>query len=128
MKYEFILRNDNKYPVEKMCKYMKVSKNSFYYWLKNKDVNKMKMSTVILKQRVTALFYENKQIYGSYRIQQMLKRENFFYSRSYLAVLMRELGLRSVLKRKFVITTNSNHDHLISKNLLNREFTSLKLG
>ena len=41
---------------------------------------------------------------------------------------MKEMGLKSVLKRKFVITTNSNHKHLISDNLLNREFTSPKLG
>ena len=41
---------------------------------------------------------------------------------------MKEMGLKSVLKRKFVITTNSNHNHLISDNLLNRDFTSLKLG
>jgi len=128
MRYEFILRNKKKYPVEKMCEYMKVSKNSYYYWLKNKDTNTIKTSKTILKQRITALFYENKQIYGSYRIQKMLERESLFYSRSYVAILMKEMGLRSILKRKFVITTNSNHNHLISKNLLNREFSSLKLG
>ena len=128
MRYEFILRNQNKYPVEKMCKYMKVSKNAFYYWLNNMNTIKIKPSKIILKQRITALFFENKQIYGSYRIQKVLERENLFYSRSYVAVLMKEMGLRSILKRKFVITTNSNHDHLISKNLLNREFSSLKLG
>jgi putative transposase len=38
------------------------------------------------------------------------------------------MGLRSVLKRKFVITTDSNYPYLIAKNELNREFTSLKLG
>ena len=128
MRYEFILKNEAKYPVEKMCKYMNVSKNSFYYWLNNMNTIKIKPSKIILKQRITALFFENKQIYGSYRIQKVLERENLFYSRSYVAVLMKEMGLRSILKRKFVITTNSNHDHLISKNLLNREFSSLKLG
>jgi len=128
MRYKFILKNEDKYPVEKMCKYMNVSKNSFYYWLNNMNTIKIKPSKIILKQRITALFFENKQIYGSYRIQKTLERENLFYSRSYVAVLMKEMGLRSILKRKFVITTNSNHDHLISKNLLNREFSSLKLG
>jgi hypothetical protein len=92
MRYEFILRNDKRYPVEKMCKYMKVSKNAFYYWLKNKNVNKMKTSKIILKQRIKALFFENKQIYGSYRIQKMLGRENLFYSRSYVAILMKEMS------------------------------------
>jgi hypothetical protein len=31
---------------------------------------------------------------------------------------MKEMGLRSVLKRKFVITTNANHQYLIAKNKL----------
>jgi len=119
MRCKFILKNKDKYPVEKIFKYMNVSKNSFYYSLKNMNINKIKPSILILKKRITAIFFENKQIYGSNRIQNILERENLFYSRSYVAVLMIEMGLRSILKRKFVITTNSNHDHLISKNLLN---------
>lgn len=111
-----------------MCKCMKVSKNAYYNWLKTKGTINMKESKVILKERISILFEENKQIYGSYRIQKMLEREHLFYSRSYIAILMKEMGLKSVLKRKFVITTNSNHNHLISDNLLNREFTSPKLG
>jgi putative transposase len=35
--------------------------------------------------------------------------------------------LRSVLKRKFLVTTDSNHQYLIAKNELNREFYSQKL-
>ena len=111
-----------------MCKCMKVSKNAYYNWLKTKGTINMTESKVILKERISILFEENKQIYGSYRIQKMLEREHLFYSRSYIAILMKEMGLKSVLKRKFVITTNSNHNHLISDNLLNREFTSPKLG
>jgi len=107
---------------------MKVSKNAYYNWLKTKGTINMTESKVILKERISILFEENKQIYGSYRIQKMLEREHLFYSRSYIAILMKEMGLKSVLKRKFVITTNSNHNHLISDNLLNREFTSPKLG
>jgi len=57
MRYKFILKNEDKYPVEKMCKYMNVSKNSFYYWLKNMNLNKIKPSKLILKQRITALFF-----------------------------------------------------------------------
>lgn len=41
---------------------------------------------------------------------------------------MKEMGLRSVLKRKFVVTTDSNHHYLIAENELNRGFYSLKLG
>lgn len=77
-----------------------------------------------MKDRILELFKESREIYGSCRLQKMLERENLFYSRSYVAVLMRELGLKSVLKRKFVVTTNSNHTYPIAKNILNRNFES----
>jgi len=38
------------------------------------------------------------------------------------------MGLRSVLKRKFIITTDSNHQYLFAENSLNSAFSSLKLG
>ena len=41
---------------------------------------------------------------------------------------MKEMGLRSVLKIKFVVTTDSNDQYLIAKNELNRKFYSQKLG
>ena len=30
MRYNFILRNEDNYPVERMCKCMRVSKNAYY--------------------------------------------------------------------------------------------------
>lgn len=116
------------YPVEKMCKSMKVSKNAYYHWLKNKDVKVSKTVTVYLKERIKIIFDQSREIYGSHRIQKKLEREGYFYSRSYIGLLMKEMGLRSVLKRKFVITTDSNHKHLIAENKLNRDFYSAVLG
>ena len=107
---------------------MKISKNSYYNWLKVKDIPKKQTTTTFLKDRILELFKESREIYGSCRLQKMLERENLFYSRSYVAVLMRELGLKSVLKRKFVVTTNSNHTYPIAKNILNRNFESNSIG
>lgn len=38
------------------------------------------------------------------------------------------MGLKSVLKRKFVVATDSNHTFSIAKNVLNRDFESLQIG
>ena len=128
MRYLFILKNEQQYPVEKMCKCMKVSKSSYYHWIKQKDVIKTKSSKLFLKERIKVLFEQSREIYGSYRIQKKLEREELFYSRSYIGFLMKELGLRSILKRKHVVTTDSKHVLPIANNELNRNFTSLKLG
>ena len=111
-----------------MCKCMKVSKNAYYHWLRNKDSLHFNASKMLLKERIKAVFNNSKQIYGSYRIQKQLEREQLFYSRSYIGLLMKQMGLRSVLKKKFVVTTDSNHSFKIAKNKLDRDFTSLSLG
>ena len=41
---------------------------------------------------------------------------------------MREVALRSILKRKFIITTDSNHAFPITENELNRNLKSNILG
>ena len=128
MRYGFILRNKANYPVEKMCKCMNISKNAYYHWLKLKDIGALEKPKMKLMARIKIIFEQSRQIYGSYRIQKMLEREGIIYSRSYIGLLMKEMGLRSVLRRKHVVTTDSNHTFPIAANELNREFTSLQLG
>ncbi len=107
---------------------MRVSRNAYYHWEKNKDHVVEKASRVLLKEKIQLIFNQSRQIYGSHRIQKMLERERLFYSRSYVALLMREMGLKSILRRKYTVTTDPNHSFDISENKLNREFSSSKLG
>ena len=105
---------------------MVISRNAYYHWLKTKDHQNSKL--IHLKERIKSIFQASHEIYGSTRVQKMLARENLVYSTSYISHLMRKLGLKSVLKRKFVVTTNSNHDNPIVANSLNREFNALEIG
>jgi putative transposase len=58
----------------------------------------------------------------------MLERQDLNYSRSYIALLMKEMGFKSVLKRKFISTTDSKHSFPIAENILDRNLKSTKLG
>ena len=112
-----------------MCKCLKLNANGFYTWLKAKNIKKPVTATQMLKQRITLIFNENRQVYGALRIQKVLEREGLAYSRSYIAQLMKQMGLKSVLRKRFkVCTTDSNHHYPISPNQLNRNFKSEKLG
>lgn len=112
-----------------MCKCLKLSANGFYTWLKAKNIKKPVTATQMLKQRITLIFNENRQVYGALRIQKVLEREGLAYSRSHVAQLMKQMGLKSVLRKRFkVCTTDSNHHYPISPNQLNRNFKSEKLG
>lgn len=112
-----------------MCNCMRVSKNSYYTWLRIGQYKCQKSAVLHLKSRIATIFKDSKQIYGSLRIQKSLEREDIFYSRSYIALLMKELGLKSILSKKFrVCTTDSNHTFALADNVLNRDFTSTQLG
>ena len=41
---------------------------------------------------------------------------------------MKEMGLKSILKIKFIVTTLSKHDNPVAENTLDRDFTSSLLG
>jgi len=107
---------------------MIVSKNAYYHWLKDKDSVLTETPKEYLKKRIKAIFEASREIYGSHRIQKKLEREELAYCRSYIGLLMKEMGLKSVLKRKFVATTDSNHAFPIAENVLNRDFDSLQIG
>jgi putative transposase len=111
-----------------MCTCMRISKNAYYHWLKTKDSIVVETPKNHLKTRIKAIFEASREIYGSHRIQKKLAREGLKYCRSYIGLLMKEMGLKSVLKRKFVVTTDSNHAFPIAENVLNRDFTSLQIG
>ncbi|MFT6948726.1 MAG: putative transposase, partial [Vicingaceae bacterium] len=51
-----MLENKKLFPVEKMCYCLKVSKNSYYNWLKNKDIPIKETMTTFLKGRILELF------------------------------------------------------------------------
>jgi transposase InsO family protein len=107
---------------------MRISRNAYYHWCKTKDSTSIKPSKTHLKERIKVIFEQSREIYGSCRIQKMLEREDLIYSRSYIGFLMKEMGLKSILKRKFVITTDSKHSFKIANNELDRDFFSLKIG
>ena len=61
-------------------------------------------------------------------LKKRLNVEGLCYATSYIALLMRELGLKSVIRKNYVTTTDSNHNLSIAENRLNRDFTSVALG
>lgn len=122
------MENTGQYPVEKMCKCMKVSKNAYYSWLRRHKAGRGPGKAEALKKDIRRVFVESKEIYGSLRIQKQLEREGVHYSRSYIALLMQKMGLRSVLRRKFIATTDSKHPFPVKDNVLDRDFGTVKLG
>ena len=122
MIYSFIKNNEQLFPLEKMCKVLQVSCGSYYRWKKQKFTARMQLKNTI-NERITLIYFESKQRYGSPRITLELQGLGYKISRITVAKYMRKLGLRSKLSKKFKVTTNSNHNYLIVENVLNRAFS-----
>ena len=82
----------------------------------------------MLVEKIKLVFEKSRKVYGSPRITEILRKDGVMISKSYVARLMKEMGLRSVIRKKFVVTTDSKHDDPIAPNTLDREFEVDELG
>lgn len=112
-----------------MCKRLNVSKSAFYSWLNNEVSGMASSNKKKLLDMIRGIFEDSGHVYGSYRVKAALERHGISVSRSYVAKLMKSMGLRSVLKKKFkVTTTDSKHKYPVAENILDRAFKVRELG
>jgi transposase InsO family protein len=105
-----------------MCKVLKVSQSGYYRW-KNNFISFRAKKSSVLKEKITTIYFESKQRYGSPRITIELNALGYKISRITVAKYMKQLGLRSKLSKKFKATTDSKHSYLMVENVLNRQFS-----
>lgn len=75
-----------------------------------------------LTERIRDVHQKSKGTYGSPRITEELRAEGIEISRPRVARLMKKASIRSQIKKKFVVTTDSKHTHPVAENLLDRNF------
>ena len=107
-----------------MCRLLKVSGSGFYGWLKDHGTHRREDKE--LAEKITEIFKAKRESYGSRRIRRELKKKRVHCTRGRIQRLMRKLGLCSKRRRRFRITTNSNHGFHVHPNLLivNSKFMS----
>jgi putative transposase len=115
------------FPVGKMCLVLKISRGGFYTWLKSVPSIR-NIENKILETEILQAFENSKKIYGSPRITQELRKKNIKVSRPRVARMMKKANLRSIVKKKFKVTTDSNHKFPVPENKLDRDFKPGTLG
>jgi len=104
-----------------MCRVLDVSASGYYQWTQRPESNRS-IETRIVKEAIQTIHKENREIYGSPRIAVCLQEQGFQCSRPRTARLMRSMGIRSKVAKKFKVTTDSNHKEPIAHNLLDQVF------
>lgn len=123
MKYAWIYEHKKSFNTTLMCKICEVNRSAYYCWLQNGHV--VHKTDDKLNKLIKDIFYQYREVYGTRRIRQaLMQKYGVIVSARKIANIMKSLRLFVKMKRKFkVATTNSNHNHRISPNRLQRDFT-----
>jgi transposase InsO family protein len=105
-----------------MCRILSVSRSGYYRWLGRPESTR-KVQNKRLNAHIKAVYKKHKGRYGSPKIADELNDNGFQVSKTSVARRMKEAGLRSIVRRRYRATTNSNHSHPVADNLLQRDFT-----
>lgn len=106
-----------------MCSVFKVSASGYYKWLR-KVPSKRTLRQSMLAQEITAVYRASKCRYGSPRITKELNMKGIAVSKVLVAKIMKQEHLRSIVKKRYKVTTNSSHKYPVVENVLNRAFTT----
>ncbi|WP_461136873.1 IS3 family transposase [Spirosoma lituiforme] len=124
----FIKAHQTEFPVETMCRVLNVSRSGYYYWLAQRPTKRASENQAIA-QVISSLFTASKGRYGSPKITQDLRALGIKVSRPRVARLMKQANLKSIVHKKYVVTTtDSKHTYPVAENHLNRQFNPVKPG
>ena len=126
MKYAHIYRYQHLWPIRLQCKVLKVSFTGYHqHQLRLEKISSRRhMAKAALLVHVRAIHAELRGAYGWPRMWRELRHRGVRVGKERVRLVMQQAGIQARGKRKFrVTTTDSNHDHPIAPNLLNRNFT-----
>ena len=108
-----------------MCRVLGVSRSGYYGSLKrglSERDNKRELIAAAAKES----HERSNEIYGYRKVHDELVRDRRIEcSRETVRKVMKELGIRSRVARRFVLTTDSGHTRPVAENLLGRDFEAI---
>jgi putative transposase len=107
--------------VSECCRALDVSPSGFYAWCTRPESTRSREDRR-LKVLVRTSFTEGRGYYGSPRVQDDLVEWGEHVSRKRTIRLMQEEGLQARVRKRYKVTTDSDHDQPIAANLLQQQF------
>ena len=127
MKYARIERHKDHWPVTPQCEVLDVSASGYFERQRRKVTDRpeppgKRLGDAALLVHIKAVHAASKGEYGWPRIWLELRANGVRVWKERVRRLMKEHGIKARGKRKFVATTDSQHNLPIAPNLLNRNF------
>ena len=107
-----------------MFRALQVSAGGYYAWAKHKP-SKRHMQQASLAESVKKFHARSRQVYGYRKVHEdLIQEEGHSCSAELVRRVMRKNGLKSKVKSKFVVTTDSAHAYVVAPNRLARDFSA----
>jgi putative transposase len=119
-RFQIIDQLRKKHPLAWLLKISEVSKAGYYKWRNSRSKRSIrKEEDVLLKEHILAI-YKLHPYYGYKRMRRALFREGIVVNHKRVRRLMRELGIKSVIRKKRPFY--GRRGSIVFPNVLNREF------
>ena len=105
-----------------MCQAIGVSRSGYYASRRALRPTARESRNAELVEQIREIHETSRGTYGSPRVHAELQRRGVPASRDRVARLMKRNGVGGRVRRRFRRTTDSNHEHPIADNSLNRQF------
>ena len=116
------LKERHKLGLAPLCRLLEVTKQGYCQW-KKRQPGKRAQRRKELDEKIRKIFEDSKQTYGSPRVHAQLKAQGMTINIKTVEKRMKALGLRPDPPRPFrPQTTDSDHQHPIAENKLDRQF------
>ena len=111
------------YPVPLMCRIYEVSLSGYYAW-QGRPPSQRAQEDARLEVEIKAAHQRTRETYGAERLQEELADNGVNTTVHRIKRLRKKLGIRCKQKRKFKVTTDSNHTLPVAPNLLGQKFNA----
>lgn len=125
MKYHFIDRHRQSYPVRLLCRVMNVGESAFYAW-NARPAKIITTGELHLYRRAKALFKASRGSLGSLELAKNLNREGLQVTRHRVRMVMHQLGLKATQRVAYKVAAKRKHNDRVAVNLLNQQFNPLE--
>jgi len=122
VKYVWIRGHAGEFPVALMCRVLKVSRSGYYGWLARRPSERKRRRDQIAAAARQS-HQDSNRIYGYRKVhEELVQDKGLKCCKETVRKVMRRLGIRSKVSRKFIVTTDSRHRRPVAANKLDRDF------
>jgi putative transposase len=121
VRFNFIAAEKARYPIRTLCRCLRVTPSGYYAW-RQRGPSLRTREDLELMRRLRLVHALHRQVYGRPRLHRALQAQGRRVSAKRVARLMRQAGLTAKGRRRFRVTTDSQHTWPVAANALARQF------